>query len=68
MNMVVLKEKNMPAVVDPAKCKASKDCLDVCPTGAIEMRDDKAVVLPDLCADCGVCIETCPNQAIKMED
>ena len=42
-------------------------CLDICPTGAIEMKDGKAVVIPENCADCGACIEICPNEAIKMD-
>ena len=57
----------MAAIVDPEKCKGSEKCLDICPTGAIDMKDGKAVVIPENCADCGACIEICPNEAIKMD-
>ena len=58
----------MAAVIDQDKCKGHAKCLDVCPTGAIEIQDNgKAIVIPENCADCGACIEICPEQAISME-
>jgi len=57
----------MTAVVDTSKCEASGQCIDVCPSDAIEIQDNVAVVDADLCADCGVCEDACPTSAITME-
>jgi ferredoxin len=57
----------MTAIIDLDKCAASGECIDVCPSEAIEIKDGKAVVDADLCADCGVCEDSCPNEAITIE-
>jgi len=44
-------------------CKNAGDCLDECPTGAIEAGDPISVIDPDICTDCGQCAEVCPNAA-----
>ena len=57
----------MVAVIDLEKCQGSGECIDVCPSEAIEVKEGKAVVDADLCADCGVCEDVCPNDAITIE-
>ena len=57
----------MPAKVVEEKCKSCKECVDICPTGAIEMHEDKAFVVVDLCADCTACVDACPSKCIEME-
>jgi len=57
----------MPAIVDTEKCVASGDCIESCPTEAIEIQDNVAVVDDDTCSDCGVCEDSCPTGAITIE-
>ena len=47
------------------KCTACAACLNACPCGAIEMREDSfgelhPVVCADKCRQCGLCQKTCP--------
>ena len=39
----------MKIAVDPAKCRASGQCIRVCPQGAISMRDGIAYIDMNLC-------------------
>jgi ferredoxin len=57
----------MVAVVNKDLCQASGDCVNACPSEAIEIVDDKAKVDKDLCADCGACVEVCPVRAIEVD-
>ena len=56
-------------VIDYKKCKVTKTCIGVCPTGVFEMEGDKVVVKhPDKCIGCRACEMQCPEKAIKIED
>ncbi len=57
----------MPAVVNREKCTGCATCVDICPSAAIELVDDKAVVNADECVDCESCVDECPESAIHME-
>ncbi|MGB9681919.1 MAG: [Fe-Fe] hydrogenase large subunit C-terminal domain-containing protein [bacterium] len=46
-------------------CKGCVNCIRVCPTEALRVRNNKAVILEDRCIDCGECITTCPDHAIE---
>lgn len=58
----------MPAIVDKEKCEGCGDCVDACPSNAIEMVESKATIKTDDCIDCGACVDACPTQAISMQD
>jgi formate hydrogenlyase subunit 6/NADH:ubiquinone oxidoreductase subunit I len=49
--------------VDKEKCAGCGACVNVCPAGAISMKDDKAVI-SNKCVDCGRCAQVCPADAI----
>ena len=51
------------AVVDSEKCTGCGICIDVCPAGAIEVKE-KAVINYEICTGCAACITECPNKAI----
>lgn len=51
--------------LDKEKCKGCTNCIKLCPTQAIRVRNGKAVILKDRCIDCGECIRVCPYHAKK---
>jgi ferredoxin len=56
----------MIPVIDPKKCTGCEDCVEVCPSQGIVMRDGIAVILDKLCEECGVCVDECPEDAISI--
>lgn len=58
----------MKLVVDGKKCRASGECIKVCPQGAISLVNGVAVIDQDLCDFDGICIPACPHQAIDFSD
>ena len=57
----------MAVSVNPEKCTACEECVESCPLGAIEIKENLAVIDAATCGDCGACVDTCPNQAINMD-
>lgn len=43
--------------VDYKKCVLCKRCINVCPTGAISLKDNIIVIDSETCVDCGKCVE-----------
>jgi ferredoxin len=57
-------------VIDKDLCTGCEICVDICPTGALEMDEDEMVAVlayPDDCDSCGDCEESCPAEAITLE-
>ncbi|WP_366921983.1 4Fe-4S binding protein [Metallumcola ferriviriculae] len=58
----------MAVVVDRDECTGCGSCEEVCPTGAIVVKDDDvAAVDADECTDCESCVDECPTGAISGE-
>ena len=57
----------MPIIVKVDVCVGCEACVNECPFGAIEMKDEKAVI-GDKCTLCGTCVDICPSFAIEMTD
>lgn len=51
--------------LDKDKCKGCTNCIKLCPTQAIRVRDGKAKIIKERCIDCGECIRVCPYHAKK---
>jgi benzoyl-CoA 2,3-epoxidase subunit A len=52
-------------LVDPELCSACFGCFEVCPKGAIEIRNRRVAVDPALCEDCRACVGECSTGAIE---
>lgn len=50
--------------VNAKKCTGCGVCVDVCPTGAIQLIDGLAVLDPVTCQQCQMCADACPAGAI----
>ncbi|MFA8299912.1 MAG: [Fe-Fe] hydrogenase large subunit C-terminal domain-containing protein [Hyphomicrobiales bacterium] len=53
--------------VDKDICIGCSNCMKVCPTEAIRIKDGKANIISDRCVDCGYCYKACPVSAIFVE-
>ncbi len=56
----------MSIIIDDELCTGCGNCVDSCPFGAIELKNEKAKLLPN-CNLCGACVEACPVEAISLE-
>ena len=53
--------------INRALCTGCRNCIDLCPTGALgEVEDKAAVVQPQACTYCAVCEDICPTSAIGL--
>ncbi|MCX7916580.1 MAG: FAD-binding protein [bacterium] len=48
------------------RCNLCKECINKCPFGAIEIKENR-IVINDNCTLCGLCIKICPQKAIEKE-
>ncbi len=52
--------------IDLDKCTGSRNCVEQCPTNAVEMVEGKAMIVrPEDCNYCTECEAVCPSGAIK---
>jgi iron only hydrogenase large subunit-like protein len=56
--------------IDKDVCVGCANCMNVCPTEAIRIRNGKAHLYNNKCIDCGACYKVCPVKAIfiKQDD
>ncbi|MDO5835070.1 MAG: CoB--CoM heterodisulfide reductase iron-sulfur subunit A family protein [Methanobacterium sp.] len=55
------------AVVNSDVCGGCEVCLELCPFGAIERKDEKAAINIALCKGCGTCVGACPSGAMDQQ-
>ncbi|AVO36396.1 4Fe-4S binding protein [Pukyongiella litopenaei] len=67
-------EKPLYLRLEPSLCAHSRarqpgcsNCLDICPTGAIDPAGDHVTIDPMICAGCGSCAALCPSGAITYD-
>ncbi len=53
--------------IDLEKCVTCGGCLDLCPSTAIRMLEDKVNIDPDKCVECKICAQVCPVGAPFMD-
>ena len=53
--------------VNQKKCDLCGKCVQVCPFGAMEIRDSR-VEIGAACRMCRICLKNCPNHAILFTD
>jgi adenylylsulfate reductase, subunit B len=66
---ILQKEKVMPPVIDPIKCIACGQCVDVCSEDVYFGSENGKVPLvayPDVCFHCNCCVQECPVEAINL--
>ncbi|MBW1894850.1 MAG: 4Fe-4S binding protein [Deltaproteobacteria bacterium] len=52
--------------IDKNKCDLGANCIDVCPVGAIKIKEGSLNYQKDKCLGCGLCAEQCLNDAISL--
>jgi NAD-dependent dihydropyrimidine dehydrogenase PreA subunit len=54
-------------VVDKDKCNGCRTCVDTCPVGVFELKEEKSVpVKPQECLVCRACEVQCSESAIQV--
>ncbi len=49
-----------------AECRECKQCVEVCPADAIQVKDKKGTIDYERCIRCFCCQEVCPDNAIRF--
>ena len=53
-------------LIDKEACTACAACVEECPFGALEIKDD-VVSVNEKCTFCGACVDVCPVDALTLE-
>lgn len=53
--------------LDPGKCTLQKNCIDICPVGALVFEKEQLIIDRDKCLGCGLCVSACPEGALFMQ-
>ena len=49
--------------LNPLKCSGCTNCIKLCPTEAIRVKEGKARIIESKCIHCGTCVHVCPSNA-----
>jgi NAD-dependent dihydropyrimidine dehydrogenase PreA subunit len=55
--------------LDRDACTGCRQCVAVCPHGALDMADDRKARIADLdaCMECGACVTNCESEALAVK-
>lgn len=56
----------MIPLIDETVCTGCGRCTEVCPPGALYLKEEKVCIAGDLCEECGFCAPECPVEAINI--
>jgi nitroreductase/Pyruvate/2-oxoacid:ferredoxin oxidoreductase delta subunit len=60
-------DRAVTTVIDPERCIGCGECVAVCPSQTLEMKDGKARVTGARSLGCGHCAAVCPVEAVRVE-
>ncbi len=60
-------DRTVTTVIDRERCIGCGECVRVCPSQTIAMRDGKAAVTGERSLGCGHCAAVCPVEAVRVE-